>query len=297
MKVASLVVTYNRKELLQECLNALFAQTYSELDICVIDNGSTDGTFEYLKQVKKNGFFYYNTGENLGGAGGFNYGLKKLVERDYDYVWIMDDDTIPKENALDILMKSAQYLKGNFGLLASSVISTDNTFCKMNNPGILRDTLLGTGFRDLGEGICKINYASFVSILIPYKVIMEIGFPIKEFFIWKDDYEYTTRISNRYPCYYIAKSEVVHKIKNNMLPNISSDSFDRIERYFYEFRNGYYVVRKKGLRTKMFYYYNIIKSIKSIVLYSNNYKMKRIKTVLKGLWAGWFFNPPVEYKK
>lgn len=294
-KVAALVVTYNRKQLLLECIVALLDQTYEQLDIWIIDNASTDGTKEVLQQfIEEKKIIYHNTKKNLGGAGGFNFGIKLLAQQEYSHIWIMDDDTVPKKDALEKLIFSARELNKPFGFLASSVLCEDGTFCKMNNPGILRSGLLNQGYKEVQKGILQVEYASFVSILVPTKIVKEVGLPIKEFFIWKDDYEYTTRISEKYSCYYVANSEVVHKIKNNMMPNIATDSKERIERYFYEYRNGYYVVRHKGAKTKLLYFANVFKAIKEIVTRSEGYKMRRIKVVVRGVLSGIGFRPSVE---
>ncbi|WP_295266446.1 glycosyltransferase, partial [Veillonella sp.] len=93
--VVAIVVTYNRLELLKECIQALQSQSLA-LDILVVDNNSNDGTRGYIEKLaltNKN-IIYKNTGENLGGAGGFNFGLKIAAKMDYEYVWIMDDDCI-----------------------------------------------------------------------------------------------------------------------------------------------------------------------------------------------------------
>ena len=50
MKVAAIVVTYNRKQLLQECLNAILNQTAEVERIIVINNASTDGTEDLFKK-------------------------------------------------------------------------------------------------------------------------------------------------------------------------------------------------------------------------------------------------------
>ena len=67
-KIAAIVVTYNRKKLLRECIDRLLKQNYSELDIIVIDNASTDNTKdEIINLIEENKIIYVNTGENLGG--------------------------------------------------------------------------------------------------------------------------------------------------------------------------------------------------------------------------------------
>ena len=72
----AVVVTYNRKELLRGCLRCLREQK-SPCDILVVDNASTDGTEEMLRPMIDAGEIrYHNTGENLGGAGGFSEGRR-----------------------------------------------------------------------------------------------------------------------------------------------------------------------------------------------------------------------------
>ena len=77
--VAAIVVTYNRKTLLVENINALLSQTRADkLDVIIIDNASNDGTYDEIKPLldSNNNLYYTNTGDNLGGAGGFSYGIK-----------------------------------------------------------------------------------------------------------------------------------------------------------------------------------------------------------------------------
>ncbi len=100
-KTAAVVVTYNRKDLLEKCIDRLRQQKNAACDIIIVDNASTDGTADMIKcQYNVPEVIYMNTGANLGGAGGFQYGVKQAVLLGYEYVWIMDDDTLPQETAL-----------------------------------------------------------------------------------------------------------------------------------------------------------------------------------------------------
>ena len=132
-KVAAVVVTYNRIELLKECIKALQQQIYT-CDILIVDNASTDGTEEYINKIKKDydNLHYKNTGDNIGGAGGFNFGMRWAVEAGYEYVWVMDDDCLPYADALEKLIETDETLKGNYGWLASAVLWKDGHECKMN---------------------------------------------------------------------------------------------------------------------------------------------------------------------
>ena len=92
MKITAVVVTYNRLEKLKKVIESVRSQTASLLQILVVNNGSTDGSREWLES--QNDIYLINQG-NLGGAGGFNTGMKQAVLNGTDYVWIMDDDVYP----------------------------------------------------------------------------------------------------------------------------------------------------------------------------------------------------------
>lgn len=83
-RTAALIVTYNRKELLTQCIEALLEMP---CDIIVIDNASTDGTEATLSSFIGSGqISYHNTGANLGGAGGFNFAIKTALKQGYEYM-------------------------------------------------------------------------------------------------------------------------------------------------------------------------------------------------------------------
>ena len=132
--VATIVVTYNRKEMLKECIEALLKQTYKKQQIYIIDNASTDGTKDYIKKyIDNKKVFYYNTGKNSGGAGGFNYGVREALKNKVDYAWLMDDDSIAEDkNALKSLVDKATFLKDDFSFLSSIVKWTDGKICQLN---------------------------------------------------------------------------------------------------------------------------------------------------------------------
>ena len=239
-EVVAIVVTYNRKELLKKCIENLKKQTVS-LDILVIDNASTDGT-KYLFKEEKQNIKYFNTGSNLGGAGGFSFGIKKAVELGYKYLWILDDDTMPTENALEIFLIKDRELDGKYGFLTSKVLWKDKSICTMNIQKI-------TKWRQVKKFNFEqeVQYASFVSLFIKASIIRQVGLPYKEFFIWADDWEYTRRISKIESCYYVPRSIVHHWCKTNVGANIVTTESDRMERFKYMYRNDVVMYRQDGI--------------------------------------------------
>ena len=213
VSVVAIIVTYNRKKLLMECIDSLLKQeTTALLDIYVIDNASTDGTNDAVRKRMDNGnIHYFNTGNNLGGAGGFEYGVRKAASGKYDYVWIMDDDTIPTCTALKEFLNVTEKLEP-FGFLSSHALWTDGSVCTMNVQR--KDIFRKLDLKEFEQKIIPIEYATFVSLFIPMRVVRDVGAPIGEFFIWGDDWEYTRRISKKYKSYIVTDSKVIHKIIN-----------------------------------------------------------------------------------
>lgn len=290
--VCAIVVTYNRKELLRENIMALKAQTYKHLTILIIDNASTDGTKEYIADLVDDAKVkYFNTGANLGGAGGFNYGMKQAVLMGCDYVWVMDDDCIPNIDSLNALYENAQKLDNNFGYLSSKVLWKDGTPCRMN----IQKTSLGSKVNTNSTELTKIKMASFVSLFLKRETIEEFGLPIKDFFIWGDDLEYTNRISKDCDCYYCPESVVIHKCATNVGSNIVKDSDDRLDRYKYAYRNECYLYRQNGFGGIAYMLTKIWFHTFKVLFSKAKDKKKRIKIIHSSTRHGFKFNPKIEY--
>lgn len=297
--VAAVVVTYNRKELLQECLEALLNQKDIDVDIIVVDNASSDGTDElmdeYITHTKdvSNNVYYIRLKENIGGSGGFYKGIKKAAELSYHYIWIMDDDTIAKEDACIELVHTARLLDDDFGYLSSTVLWTDNKSCEMNIQKF--DNNISKSYKYVQKGIVPVKSATFVSLFINLKAVKMLGLPLKEYFIWGDDKEYTLRLSKEYGCYYVSKSIVIHKMQTNNGSNIVSDDKTRISRYYYAYRNDLATAKKCGWKEVVNYYIIFVKTIVRIIRSGSSSKLKRIGAMFRGMFRGIFFNPKPEY--
>ena len=290
-RVAAVVVTHNRRALLMECLKSLFRQTAENLDVIVVDNASTDGTGEALAPLAEAGRIdYVNTGANLGGAGGFQCGIRRAVEAGYDYVWIMDDDALPTPTALEALLKAAAEL-GDFGWLSGRTLWTDGSTCRMN---VQRNMKLGN-IEDFSPRLIESAAATFVSLLVPARVVREVGLPIGQFFIWADDLEYTRRISRKYPCRVVTDSVTVHHCATNNGGNISTDLPERIDRYRLAYRNEVYVYRREGARGVMRLLMRTPVHIWRVLTKSKDSKWRRIRTIIGGTLEGIAFHPEIEY--
>lgn len=263
INVAALVVTYNRKTLLVECLDAILAQEFKPATIVVVDNASTDGTDTLFAEggqlASIPGLHYFRMAENIGGAGGFKEGIWRCMEVGCDWVWLMDDDCIAQPGTLSELvgaLRAAGKLGGEVSFLASSVYGLAGE--PMNVPWVdTRVTANGYAdwYRGLAEGLVEIESATFVSLLINAQAVKSLGLPVGSFFIWGDDSEYTIRLTHYFgPAYLVGKSTVLHKRANAKSLDIQNENdLARIANFHRYYRNNlvmqrYHYGKKRATR-------------------------------------------------
>lgn len=310
--VVAIVVTYNRKKLLIECLDALLNQTYPLDSIIIVDNASTDGTPELLEQsgYRANPLIdYVRLSENTGGAGGFYHGMKRGYDRGFDWLWIMDDDAEPLRESLSILIENIGFIKDkNLGALAQAVVDQDGEICLPCRGNRSHDKIIKyreTGHTPLGYHLYKnpeplqIDFASFVGLMISRNVVREVGFPNNKFFIYLDDVEYSLRIRKVANIYLIPRSVILHKyaVKDDTIPKkflwLKSNRVHLRKFIFigFKYRNMIYMVSKYKLSSLLYYYYLLIDLLKTSVevIVFDDHKATRLgilwKAVLDGLFG------------
>ncbi|WP_316668476.1 glycosyltransferase [uncultured Propionibacterium sp.] len=231
-RVVVVVVAWNRAELLERCLDALGAQMRRPDALVVIDNASTDESPRVAadhRAVTE----VITLPTNTGGAGGFASGIAVACNRHgADLVWIMDDDTVPAPSALQALLAARDRYPRPVAILASRADWHDGREHPMNTPrariGARREQRRGAA----RIGCRPIRSASFVSILIDARAIHDEGLPISDYFLWNDDFEYTTRLLRFREGLYVPASRVQHLTKR-----FGDTSADPGPRFYQEVRN------------------------------------------------------------
>ncbi|MGF4042722.1 glycosyltransferase [Paenarthrobacter nitroguajacolicus] len=245
--VVAVVVTYNRRELLQTTLEGIVAGTRVPDAVVIVDNASTDGTAEFLQQYQSPVTIdVVSLNTNVGGAGGFVVGMERAVlDHGADHVWIMDDDTEPQANALREALDVSESYQQETGeapaFIASRVVWTDGRDHPMNR---MRPRMgASEDQRSVAArlGATQIRSASFVSVLIRAGEIKQHGLPIADYFIWNDDLEYTARISRRGTALTTNASVANHHTK------VFGDAgADPGPRFYYEVRNKLWVYTRSN---------------------------------------------------
>lgn len=244
MKNGVVVVTYNRLDLLKECIACIKNQTIPFEKIIIVNNFSDDGTEEYLKEFSGDErFVILNQTENLGGAGGFYVGMDYANTVDLDWVLVIDDDAMIRPDYMEQLMNYAK-AHGEVNALAGSVY-VDGKVDTMHRRNIVSKLLF------LEKVIPKSRYekqsfkcdcATFCGLLIKGDVMRRIGLPKREYFIWYDDSEYSLRLQKYGRITTIPKAILDHK---TTIPQKSEWVLDRTGwRHYYGYRNRYDTARR-----------------------------------------------------
>jgi len=196
-RVTAVVVTYNRRDLLLESLAAVHGQGRAPDAVIVVDNASEDGTAAAVRDA----FPAVRLAEfrrNSGGAGGFAGGIALALAQDADVIWLMDDDTVPEPGALGALLAARDRITARAGrppaLVASRVLWTDGREHPMNTPRRKPFAAKAERLAASAVGCVPIRSASFVSILVDAGECRRRGLPRADYFLWNDDFEFTTRL-------------------------------------------------------------------------------------------------------
>jgi GT2 family glycosyltransferase len=205
-RLGACVVSFNRREKLTKAVAALLDQGVHHL--VIVDNGSTDGSREWLASLDDERLEVIESAVNLGGAGGFELGMRRMVaNHETDWILLQDDDAWPRPGALDAFRSLP--VGADVGGVAAAVYTTADEVCEINRPGlnpfhglrgVIRAVLKGrpalhVGDEAYGQLSTDVDCASFVGLFVRTGLVTErLGFPRGELFIYSDDQLYSFAI-------------------------------------------------------------------------------------------------------
>jgi GT2 family glycosyltransferase len=245
LQVTAVVVTYNRRDLLEQCLAALAEQTRSPDRVLVVDNDSSDGTREMLRD----GYPWVDVlamASNEGATGGFHAGMKAAYEGGADWLWLLDDDTIARPDTLERLLAAAAAAPGERppAILSSRVVWRDGRPHPMNLPILRRRDARGL-LEGARAGVLPLRAGSWVSLLVARGAIERHGLPDKSFFFQADDIEYTARVLRSEAGFAVPESVAEHRTK---IPHDALSDPDG-RRFYFHARNTIYMLRGRSWAT------------------------------------------------
>ncbi|MCS6796761.1 MAG: glycosyltransferase [Raineya sp.] len=305
MKIFATVVTYNRLPLLKECIEAIRKQTRPVDAIIVVNNGSTDGTTEWLNEQKDIIAIHQ---DNVGSGGGQNRAFKEAYYRQADWIWTMDDDGYAQTNTLEKLIEAIQ-LKNDIRVINSVVIKKQDPSCNalcfpqhtfIKNKKYIFYTLAEIR-KHTQEKIIEGVPNFFNSSLIHRSVVEQIGFPLKELFILGDEVEYNMRMMNANIKMYVATESLYLHPQNDFFFKFFHKNvyFPISENKLYYLTRNYTYIRKKYKCFSKAYSSNffVTKLFIKLIILSLMKKVKfkdKFKIIVKALKDSRHFAPLTE---
>ncbi len=231
-RVSAAIVTYNRKALLLDCVAAVLGQTRPPERLIIVDNASTDGTEEALRDggwLDRADVRYLRLPENAGGAGGFARSIELARGTDCDWIWLMDDDSEPVPDSLERLLDSAPAAEAGTVAVCSKVVYGDGVTIDANQRGHFRRRLRPLPAEEYRPGHHpELGFLSFVGSLVRADAARRIDPPRADFFVWGDDVEYSIRLRTLGAIRLVPESLMLHKRVTHSYENRRSRFWNRV---------------------------------------------------------------------
>lgn len=246
MKIIAVVVTYNRLELLKRTISCLRGQSRPLDELLVVNNGSTDGTSDWLDMQQG---LHAITQTNTGGSGGFHTGIRAAFLRQADWIWCMDDDVFPRADCLERLLRHTDDaprtgILAPRRLLEGRIFTNDFRALNLTNPfaSMYQKKLKGQAV-DAPTDICG---TAFEGLCISKECVAEIGLPNRDLFIFCDDTDYCIRaVLARYRIRYIPDA-LMDKQRFFTQCSWSERQHQKKWKRFYQVRNATYLNHRYG---------------------------------------------------
>jgi len=288
MQVCGVIVTYDdRFHLLSQVIDALLKEAIDK--IIIIDNGSSANTQTAIKKYSAK-VILHRFEENKGTAIGFKTGIIKAIENGCEFIWLLDDDTVPETGSLDLLKKnwknfskigkekntaicSYRIDRPNFTKAFATnnpdeVLPMKNSFAGFHIKTLFTKTrerlaLNRKGSSEPSGSSVKISAASYGGLFFHKNIIEKIGLPDESYFLYADDFDFTYRITKAGGEIWMVADSVIHDLESSFyLPAkkkiLYHSAFDspKDSSAYYALRNTVYFSKKNLVNNKTVYWLN-----------------------------------------
>ena len=252
LNVDVVIVTYNRLEKLKKALACYESQTLSFRNMIVVDNHSSDGTYDYLEEWRtiQAPFSKYiiHTEDNLGGSGGYYIGQKKAMELDPDWLFLADDDAYPAADMMERFYDYAgDHPVAEYSAICGTVFHPDNSIDLWHRSRFLMKgkrfvQRVSSNLGDYEKPEFKIDFLSYVGVFLNGKALKKVGLVNPNFFIYQDDSEHSLRLKKYgdivcVPCIRIVHDDMIIGESKPESPIVSWKD------YYFE-RNGMVLLKR-----------------------------------------------------
>jgi hypothetical protein len=219
--VAAIVLNYNGLEVTLQALESLVAMTYESFDVVVADNGSTDGSGEAVAEAFPQ-VYQVRTEDNLGPAGGLNLGIRWAMERDYDYLLILNNDVEAAPDMLTELVAVAER-EPAIGTVQPKAYYFWDRERIWSAGGKIRfheaiTSERGEGEVDRGQydRDVEVDYTCGCAMLVKRQAVAAAGLMDPMYHLCVEDADFCTRVKRRgFRCFYAHRARLWHMVSTS----------------------------------------------------------------------------------
>jgi GT2 family glycosyltransferase len=218
LKIAIILLNFNSYQDTYECVESIIKTNESNYQIFIVDNASQDDSYYKLKKDFSDSkvVSFLASKENLGFSGGCNIGIKEALHQNFDYVLLLNNDTIVTNHFLTEMLSLAEY-ESNIGIVGGKTLFNDDRKSVWDAGGyICEKSFRGIRRRENHPDINKVNEVGFVTCclaLVKAEVFTKIGLLPEAYFFGSEEWEFSLRAKRAgYKLMYTPKAIIYHKV-------------------------------------------------------------------------------------
>ena len=286
--VAIIIVNWKKYELTRSCINSVEKSSFKNVKIILVDNEYHKDKFH---KINKNLIIHIIKNKiNEGFAKASNQGIKYALKNNFDYIMLLNNDTIVKEDLLELLIDKS--IKFNHKIIQPLILNYNGTkiwngggsinyffgnFNTLNKGKTIKDFKNNNDFTEWFTGCC---------IMFKSEVFNKVGFLDENFFAYYEDVDFSIRLKKYgYKIYLMNDSYLFHigssssKSKNKTEGNLSPYV------HYLNIRNHIYILKKHmDLFNKIgVFIFQFIKIYSYLVYFLMRLRFNKFKTVIKGV--------------
>ena len=240
--VAIILINYNSSTDTIECIDSLHKCLYSNYKIFVVDNNSCTEEKLLLKEIENKAKVFY-LDSNIGFAGGNNIAIREAIKEKFNYIMLLNNDTVVEKHFLNYMIETAQSEK-QIGVVGGKILYYDSMDYIWYNGGEinkfkgnvkhyfnnLRDNKTQTEF-------IECDFITGCLQLIKTEVIQRVGLLDEDYFLYYEDADYCSKVTiNGWKLIVDSRAKIYHKV--------SRSTGENSENYLYYFsRNRLMFIR------------------------------------------------------
>jgi GT2 family glycosyltransferase len=200
-KVSVVILNWNRREMLLDCLRSIKELDYPLYEIIVVDNASTDGSVQAVRETYPDMVLIEND-KNYGAIGGKNIGLRQALQSDADYIYMQDNDIVAAKDALTKLVEVAE-ADTNVGMVGAMMYDYSKPDTILSAGGTIDWTQnVSRGRGDMEKDVGQFNKIEAVdylwggALLVRKSVLEKVGLFDEDYIgYWFEDSDLSVRVS------------------------------------------------------------------------------------------------------